>query len=65
MTYKLTLGDHQVVRNIRHRWPAEVANVSDTAIAKLYRDFGQSEDHGNNDEKLPEWFPSLPDYEEK
>jgi hypothetical protein len=65
MSYKLTMGDVQVVKNIRYRWPDELKGVSDEAIAQLYRDFSGSTDHGNNDEKLPEWFQDLPNYEEE
>lgn len=52
-----------IVPNLRHRWPKELNAYSDNAIAAMYEDFSMSDDHGNNDEKLPSWFDTLPSYQ--
>lgn len=52
-----------VVPNLRYRWPKELENYSDRIIALLYEDFYFSEDAGNNDEKFPEWFGMLNQYQ--
>lgn len=51
------------VRNIRARWPEETKKFSNHAIACMWEDFYFSDDYGNNDEKLPDWFYLLPDYQ--
>lgn len=49
-------GDAQIVENLRRRWPNELVKFTDKQVAQAYREFSQSEDHGNNDEKFPLWF---------
>lgn len=48
-----------IVPNLRYKWRKELEPFSDDAIAALYEDFSLSADHGNNDEKFPEWFDLL------
>lgn len=48
-----------VVPNLRGRWPAELANFSDEAIARTYDAFYFSDRAGNNDENFPEFFDLL------
>lgn len=60
MPYKWRDGDQNVINNIRERWPKETAAFTDIQLAELYREFSLSEDHGNNDEKLPEWLRDGP-----
>lgn len=52
-----------LIYNLRFRWPKELEPYSDKAIVAMYLDFSTSEDCGDNDAKLPEWFSELPSYE--
>jgi len=53
------------VPNLRYRWEKELSEYSDMAIALCYKDFSFSDDYGNNDEKFPEWFPVIAQYEKE
>jgi hypothetical protein len=53
----------RIASNLRGRWPEALGPYSDQAIVACYNDFSLSVDYGNNDEKFPEWFYSIPDYE--
>lgn len=61
---KITTSIRCIVPNLRHKWPNELKNYSDKAIALCYDDFSYSDDFGNNDEKFPQWFDQLSEYEE-
>lgn len=45
-----------IVPNLRNRWREELKEFDDDVIAAVYEHFSLSDDHGNNDEKFPEWF---------
>lgn len=46
MTYKLTGGDHNVVRNLRAEYPDGQLDIySDETIAKAWRDFSLSDEY--------------------
>lgn len=53
-----------VVPNLRQRWQSELELFTANQIAALYEDFSLSDEYGDNDEKLPSWFPMLPNYPE-
>ena len=53
-----------IVSNLRHRWPEALAAWSDSALYRLYDDFSVSDDFGDDDAKLPEWFELLPHYQD-
>jgi hypothetical protein len=60
MTYQWRDGDQNVVSNIRERWPNLSSRFTDIKLAELYSEFSLSTDHGNNDEKFPEWLKGGP-----
>ncbi len=60
MSYRWRDGDQNIVKNIRERWAKECTWFTDLQLAHLYSEFSLSEDHGNNDEKLPEWLADGP-----
>ena len=50
-----------IVPNLRARWPEQLRPFPDEAVARLYDDFSQSDEHGDNDARFPQWFAMLPD----
>jgi hypothetical protein len=52
----MRFGDQNIINNLRYRWPAECASLSDEELIELYNQFSMSDDHGNNDEKFPDWL---------
>jgi len=52
-----------ILPNIKRRWPDIFEQFTINQIAAAYEDFSSSEDVGNNDEKFPEWFDTIANYE--
>lgn len=52
----LSNGDKIIVGNLRFRWKDKLAHLSDEKLSEEYRDFGQSDMFGNNDERFLEWL---------
>lgn len=57
-----SVGDKNIIINLRFRWPELVKDISDLDLIQLYDDFAICVDendepwHGNNDERWPEFL---------
>lgn len=49
-------ADKNTISNLRSRWKAETAQLTDEELLAEYKDFSQSDWHGNNDERFLEWL---------
>jgi hypothetical protein len=62
---ELSDTDQQIVSNLRGTFGEKLAEYSDEDLLREYKEFSQSDMHGDNDERFPEWLDGEePDGEE-
>ena len=56
MAYKMTVGDENVVKNLRFKHGDKVAQYSDIVLAVAWREFSGSDDYPDEEKFLKNWL---------
>lgn len=59
MAYQMSGGDSNVVQNIRLKYKDRVAQYTDEEIAKTWREFSQSTDYEEDQERILDYLSDL------